>query len=206
MAVVDRGGDGFFGSSPLVKKKEKIVNDSKEDFFSDFCSKFHPLLKYEAINRHFNLRRVLREQNIEVPQYNFFCPFHDDESTGKPSARYHENSDSIYCYSEQKHYTSYHALKLICGFDMEKVFVYAWENLSDADKEELQRKYDDTVSIGKKAETSTFTDPVFEEGNKMFLVKFKEGRIDFSVYKSRLFKIFKRMYDNTLDNKGIERR
>lgn len=51
---------------------------------------------------------------------SMFCPFHDDESGGKPSAKFFEDEDGIqrlFCFSERRQYTAYDYIKLLLHKD-----------------------------------------------------------------------------------------
>lgn len=47
---------------------------------------------------------------------SMFCPFHDDERGGKPSAKFYLDEDGIeriYCYSEGRQFTAYDCVKIL---------------------------------------------------------------------------------------------
>lgn len=51
---------------------------------------------------------------------SMFCPFHDDEVGGKPSAKFFEDEDGIqrlYCFSERRQFTAYDYIKLLLHQD-----------------------------------------------------------------------------------------
>jgi hypothetical protein len=65
---------------------------------------------YNFINDKYDIMQLAKETGIisyidnvrdSIPVY---CPFHDDLSGGKRSACLYKNSNSLYCFSEQKHY------------------------------------------------------------------------------------------------------
>ena len=57
----------------------------------------------------------------EFSEYgSMYCPFHDDERGGKPSAKFFEDEDGVqrlYCFSERRQFTSYDYIKLILRQD-----------------------------------------------------------------------------------------
>lgn len=63
------------------------------------------LLK-NVFNSFFSLSEFITVQE----QGSMYCPFHDDERGGKPSAKFYRDDDGIeriYCYSEGRQYTAY---------------------------------------------------------------------------------------------------
>lgn len=177
-------------SSPIVKKEMGY------DF--DVVSKeFDYMVKYEAINRHFSLKQLLEDFGVEVMRTNMYCPFHYDEDTGKPSAKYHVDSDLLYCFSESKTYSAYHALKLLFNANMETKFIEAWNHLTAVEKEEILRKYDknDNNKGNIKFNEKKFVDPYW---NKFQVVhsKFKVSEVNFKQHKNALYKIFGMIYED----------
>ena len=112
-----------------------------------------------------------------------YCPFHDDYSTGKPSAKYHPDTDKLYCFSESKMYTAYHALKILYNKDMDDVFKKVWATMSYAERGELLDKYSDDPDLveANKSVWDTY---------KPFLMYFKSQRIDYQQFKNGLYKVF----------------
>lgn len=76
------------------------------------CSKNIYLLKL-LINQNFPLTDFINTESKTL-----YCPFHDDKTSGKPSAQIYKDTDGItrlYCFSENKQYSTYDYIKLILG-------------------------------------------------------------------------------------------
>jgi len=96
---------GFGESKPI----DDIKTDNKpvfkvNDFDKTIMNKASGLVKFEAINRKYSLKKLLKGAGLHPESQNMYCPFHDDELTGKPSAKYHPDTDKLYCFSESKMY------------------------------------------------------------------------------------------------------
>lgn len=143
-------------------------------------------IKYDLINKKYSLKRILDQLGIEYFGSNMFCPFHPDSLTGKPSAKYHEDSDLIYCFSESKVYSAYHALKLLVGRDMNAVFREIWREMSDEEKINVLESY------GKSSEDEEFCNPVWENYREVHEM-FKSGKVSYRQHKNALYKILNMM-------------
>ena len=147
------------------------------------------LVKFEAINRKYSLKKLLKGMGLNPDHQNMYCPFHDDESTGKPSAKYHPDTDKLYCFSESKMYTAYHALKLLYNQDMDKVFSQVWTSMSTAERQEILDMY-------SLEEVSSYTgNPSTWDKYKPLLESFKNQRIDYHQFKNGLYKVLMMMYE-----------
>jgi hypothetical protein len=83
--------------------------------------------KLQEILKHCKDKNTLREVISRVipiselmdaeTEHNLYCPFHDDEGGGKPSAKiYRHDQDGVeklWCYSEGRFYTSYDYITLV---------------------------------------------------------------------------------------------
>ncbi len=170
-------------ASDNLALKEK----SKSDVFD---IDFNPILMYNVINSKHSLKKLLLSLGIDFMGANIYCPFHPDEMTGKPSAKYHENDDTLYCFSEQKKYTSYHVLKLLYSMDIKKEFLKLWADLSDSERDNFLREFDpEGVDSGK------FINP---EWKRSVIVRgmFREGKVNFRQHKNALYKISTLIYEN----------
>ena len=89
------------------------VSTSFRDVFLDICRN-KQLCRY-LISKKYDIRDLMIEDGLNIR----FCPFHDDEASGKPSIKiYTEDEDEVqrlYCFSENKQYTSYDYFELIRG-------------------------------------------------------------------------------------------
>lgn len=169
-------------SSRDVKKKVFKENSFDETIVGDI----HPFIKVELINKHYNMGRLLTNLGYDVSRGSMYCPFHPDEATGKPSAKYHSDSDKLYCFSENKMYSSYHVIKLLYGIDTEKVFRDIWNNLSEVERREWFDKYDSNGAMKENKEPSKW-----EIYRKSVLSKFQTGEVNFTQYKNALYKVLK---------------
>jgi hypothetical protein len=184
----------------------KVSTPSVEtfDFDSTVVQDYSFVVKFHAINRYYsvdnrNMEKLLNDINIVTRGSNMYCPFHDDELSGKPSAKYHPDSDMIYCFSESKVYTAYHALKELYAYDMNKIFKDAWRNLSDCDKEEIIRKYGDENNIDKKE----FIDPKWKELIPV-VTQFMMGNVTFKKHKIALYKVMSMIAESRIPKKKEE--
>jgi hypothetical protein len=168
----------FNGSLKKQKKRESAIQLPDGLFTSDI----NPLVKMDVINDKFNMGKLLRAYGCEIDRSTMYCPFHDDEHTGKPSAKYHKETDSIYCFSENKVYTAYHALKILYGKNINKVFKLVWDELSDVDKRYYLDKHNEQKEV--KIEESKW-----DIYNRKVLSKFKVGEVTYTQYKNALYKV-----------------
>lgn len=176
MGFID--SDDGFGVFSSVKKDytQNIRNAESVDY----------KIKYDLINKKYSLKRLLDQLGIEYFGSNMYCPFHPDSLTGKPSAKYHEDSDLIYCFSESKVYSAYHALKLLMGKNMDEVFRSIWRGMSDSEKRSILESY------GQDSEDEESCNPLwvqFKDVHEMF----KFGKVSYRQHKNALYKIFNMM-------------
>lgn len=150
---------------------------------------YHYQVKYYAINKFFsvkgrNMEFLLNDLGIETRGSNMFCPFHDDDVGGKPSAKYHPDSDTLYCFTESKVFTAYHVLKILYAKDMNKIFEKVWENLTEEEQQDLLTKHGEDVRVTRREYISPIWLNLYE-----VLYKFKMGEVDFRQHKNALFKV-----------------
>lgn len=184
---------GLFDVEGFGDKEEVRVGDSVRDnkkkvfkengFDETIVNDVHPFLKVEVINKHYNMGKLLTNLGYDVSRGSMYCPFHPDKATGKPSAKYHSDTDKMYCFSENKMYSSYHVIKLLYGIDTEKVFRDIWNNMSNVERREWYDKYD-TNGTKKDNEPSKW-----EIYQKAVLSKFMTGEVNFTQYKNALYKV-----------------
>ena len=175
--------DGFGSKETLEPIKTQSSSFKENGFDRSIVDDINPLLKMEVINKHFNLGRLLRNLGMDTSSSNMYCPFHDDESTGKPSAKYHENTDLLYCFSENKMYSAYHAIKFLYNKDINKVFQKIWFSLSEEERHEYMDKYNESGKVVKdRSKWDDLRDSV--------LSKFSSGQVTFKQYKNALYKVF----------------
>lgn len=173
----------------LHQEIDKRVNQSETDFKG--IVDYDPLFMYQIVNKCYSMKDLLLAAGVKVRSPNMYCPFHDDEFTGKQSAKFFYDDDTMYCFSENKSYTAYHVLKYIYGLDMKKKFLEAWKGLSEHEREILMRDY------GGDSEVSR-TDFISEVWRKCVLIlsKFKKGEVTFKQHKNALYKIFKMIHED----------
>lgn len=182
--------DDFSFGEEVVEKKPV---EKKEN--NDFVNvDFGDLLIYHAINKVFSLKELLNEMGIEVKSTNMYCPFHHDELTGKPSAKYFSDTDSLHCFSEQKTYSAYHALKILYGANMKEKFKKAWNQLGEADRERLLIEYGD--GDGKRDADKDYISPVWRQLAGLVLVKFRDNEVTYKQYKTALYKVFTKVEES----------
>lgn len=175
--------DGFGSKETLEPIKTQSSSFKENGFDRSIVDDINPLLKMEVINKHFNLGRLLRNLGMDTSSSNMYCPFHDDKSTGKPSAKYHENTDLLYCFSENKMYSAYHAIKFLYNKDTNKVFQKIWFSLSEEERHEYMDKYNESGKVVKdRSKWDDLRDSV--------LSKFSSGQVTFKQYKNALYKVF----------------
>lgn len=177
--------DGF-GEPEKIKPLE--IKTDKEVFVENsldrsIVEKVNPLVKVEVINKRYNLGKLLTNLGIDISGSNMYCPFHPDEMTGKPSAKYHSDSDKVYCFSENKSYSAYHAIKLLYGLDIDKVFMDIWIGMPLEERHEVMDKYEDGSSdiISMPSEWDKYSNTV--------LRMFRDGKVNFRQHKNALYKV-----------------
>lgn len=172
---------------PVMSKKVEQLSDTpvfqEAAIDKSLNSEIHPLIKVEVINAKYNLGQLLTNMGYDISGSNMYCPFHPDEMTGKASAKYHADTDRLYCFSENKSYSAYHAIKLLYGLDIDKVFIDAWMELSVEKRHALMDKYDD-----ERLSTEALP-PEWVQYKAAVLEKFEQGQVTFSQYKNALFKV-----------------
>ena len=189
---------GLFDVQGFGEKEEIQLDDSssfdrtekkeifRENSFDDtIVGDLHPFLKIDVINKHYNMGKLLENLGYDISRGSMYCPFHPDEATGKPSAKYHEDSDKVYCFSENKMYSAYHVIKLLYGINPEKVFRDIWNNMSEVDRREWYSRYEVVGTVDKKEPSK------WEIYQKAVLSKFKSGEVNFTQYKNALYKVLK---------------
>ena len=162
-----------------------VVTKSKDssDFDKTLVGEINPLVKVDVINHYFKLSDLLREYGCYIDGSTMYCPFHDDDITGKPSAKYHSDTDLLYCFSENKVYSSYHALKILFGKDVNLIFKKIWSTLSKEERLSYIGKHDE------KVKDVVVEDTGWEYYNKNVLSTFKVGKVSYEQYKNALYKV-----------------
>lgn len=191
MAIKTDDSFGFITKPPV-----KTDNIAKEEFGFTSQMQFDSLLIFQVINSHYSLKDLLEGLDIEVKGPNMFCPFHMDSLTGKPSAKYYDATDSLFCFSESKSYTAYHALKLLYKEDVKAKFLDVWQTLSGDAKVKYAQEYDNT-GAGK---SEGFINPVWTHYRSV-TEKFKMGEVNFQKHKLALYKLFTMMADRDKEMK-----
>ncbi len=156
-----------------------------------FDINYDGLLAYYVINEHFSMKQLLTDYGVDFSGANIYCPFHDDALTGKPSAKYHDSDDAIFCFSEQKKFTAYNALKDLYRVDLKKEFYRIWADLSDNDREKFMSKY----SSGSG--NLSFI-PSLWKRSVVVLGMFRQSKVSFRQHKNALFKVATMIYDDRI--------
>ena len=199
MGLFDVDGIGFKNNKEKIKKENSfnmgldisevdnsLVNTDKtggSDFDKTLVGEINPLVKVDVINSHFKLSDLLREYGCYIDGSTMYCPFHDDDITGKPSAKYHSDTDLLYCFSENRVYSAYHALKILFGKDVNFIFKKIWSRLSKEDRLSYLGKYDE------KVKDIVVEDTGWDYYNKNILSAFKLGKVTYEQYKNALYKV-----------------
>lgn len=199
MGLFDVDGIGFKNNKEKIKKENSfnmgldisevdnsLVNTDKtsgSDFDKTLVGEINPLVKVDVINSHFKLSVLLREYGCYIDGSTMYCPFHDDDITGKPSAKYHSDTDLLYCFSENRVYSAYHALKILFGKDVNFIFKKIWSSLSREERLSYIGKYDE------KAKDIVIEDTGWNYYNKNILSAFKLGKVTYEQYKNALYKV-----------------
>ena len=187
---VDGFGDDSGVSSVVSGSVSEKSKFSENAFDKSIVDNLSPLLKMEVINKNYNLGELLKNLGVDLSGSNIYCPFHADELTGKPSARYHPDTDLLFCFSESKMYSAYHAIKILYGVNTDKVFYDLWYKMPLDQRHSLMDKYDknggtfsSSETDKKKSEWSKYNDSV--------LVHFRNRKVNFRQYKNALYKVLK---------------
>lgn len=184
MGLVDVDG---FGLSD-IKLQNDIVIDDKNKFVEDSFDKsiteeVSPLIKMKVINKYYNLGKILKDLGYNLNTSNMYCPFHPDSATGKESAKYYPDSDLLYCFSENKLYSAYHAIKLIYGLDVNQVFNDLWSKMSLSERHFFMDKE------GVSNVPNTKEGLVWKKYKEPVLGKFRKSEVNFTQYKNALYRI-----------------
>lgn len=198
MGLFDVDGIGFKNKEKIKKENSfnmgldisevdnSLVNTDKtsgSDFDKTLVGEINPLVKVDVINSHFKLSDLLREYGCYIDGSTMYCPFHDDDITGKTSAKYHSDTDLLYCFSENRVYSAYHALKILFGKDVNSIFKKIWSNMSKEDRLSYLGKYDE------KVKDIVVEDTGWDYYNKNILSVFKSGKVSYGQYKNALYKV-----------------
>lgn len=189
MGLFDIEGFGQSSSTPLKLKPPKGEIFQENAFDRTVVEDVSPLVKMDVINSRYNLGGLLRQLGHNLESSNLYCPFHPDELTGKPSAKYHADTDLLYCFSEHKMYSAYHALKLLYGIDTNKVFQDIWSKMTTQERAEvLDKRGEVAPSLQKQQSTWEFY-------KTNVLDQFKARKVDYRQYKNALYKVLMVMKD-----------
>lgn len=200
MGLFDSDG---FGNSKSVKNKNTFtmsgvdlksnnINQnvkSNSDFDKTLVGKINPLVKLDVINDNYSLEKMLRNYGCYRDGSTMYCPFHDDDVTGKPSAKFHHDTDTLYCFSENKVYTAYHALKILYGQNVNTIFNRIWKTLTKEERLYYIGKYDEGNSA------VVVSDSDWEYYDKNILSRFKNGSVSFIQYKNALYHVLEKIQE-----------
>jgi len=182
-----------FGNPESIEKlniasKENAIR--VKEFDSTKEARISGLVKFEVINKKFSMYKLLKDAGCNPDLQVFYCPFHDDEATGKPSAKYHSDNDTLYCFSESKVYSAYHALKLLYNQDMNKLFHSIWSTMSVDEKNEY---LDSNDAIAYSEED--VLNPIWTKYEPA-LQMFSENKITYSQMKNGIYNIMLEVYNS----------
>lgn len=80
-------------------------------------AQLYPKLEMTLVNSYYSLSEFLDLSSWG----SIYCPFHDDTSGGKPSAKFYKDDEDgiekIWCFSERKMFMAWHYIKLILHQD-----------------------------------------------------------------------------------------
>lgn len=194
---------GLFDDSGFGHVEEKQVslqsNETTSDFDRTLVMTVSPLLKMAVINKEYNLKDLLERAGIEVnTECNMYCPFHMDSLTGKKSAKYHSSSDKLYCFSESKIFSAYHALKLIYGYNTNRIFMTIWSKMSKGERLNYLQEYDPShIDANLKEEESLLSTLCSQ-----VLVRFQREQVTFTQYKKALYKVLIKVEEDSKNHEN----
>ena len=183
MGIFDSDGFGKDSTIEGIKLSNKKEVFNENSFDSSIIDNINPLVKMDVINSRYNMGKLLEDLGYHIHGSNMYCPFHPDEATGNPSAKYHADSDKVYCFSENKMYSAYHVIKLLYGIDIDKVFKDIWYTMSVDERHNVMDKYDES------AKDVVVVPSTWDKYNKLVLSKFKDKSVSFKQYKNALYKV-----------------
>lgn len=175
--------DFHFEEPEQPEDSVNTVNSINEENYDFKNIDYNSLLMYHVINRCYSMKELLEGLGIYVKNTNMYCPFHDDALTGKPSAKFHQDTDSLYCFSESKSYTAYHVLKILYNANMQEKFNTAWKGLSEADRERMLIEY----SKDSNPEKLDFINPIWKQ-LAVVTSKFSKGEVTLHQHRNALYK------------------
>lgn len=187
----------FENLEPEEEVKLDTNNESnQENYDFEGVIDYDALFMYHIINKCYSMKSLLEEAGIDTSGTNMYCPFHDDVLTGKKSAKFFREDDSLYCFSENRVYTAYHALRYLYGANMKKVFLKAWGGLSDPEKEQLMHEYGGDSEVLK----TDFISPVWRQCI-IILGKFRKGEVTLHQHRNALYKVLKMIHDDNTEKR-----
>lgn len=178
--------------TPEVKAVESKQAESEQRFQSNDFDKtvtgVNPLVQMEVINSRYNMGDLLRKLGYEIDRGNMYCPFHPDNLTGKPSARYHESDDKLWCFSEHRNYTAWHVLKILMGQDMNTLFRQIWSSMTAPERRAIIDKYGAGAVQGSAREISE-AQKKWDFYHARVLSQFARKSVSYKQYKNALYKV-----------------
>lgn len=103
----------------------------------------------QFVNSNISMGKVLESIDIE-PRRSMYCPFHEDVEGGHRSAKFFEDTDSMYCFSERKSYRAYDAMIMLVGHTPASLYQWA-----------VSQGWQPSINVQKHTEnTSTFIVPI----------------------------------------------
>lgn len=91
----------------------------------------------QFINSKFSMKAALENIGVKVST-NMFCPFHDDIIGGHKSAKYHADTDSIFCFSCHRSFYTYDVLVDLCNISVSDLYGYSISQGWNPDEQGLQ--------------------------------------------------------------------
>lgn len=135
------------------------------------------LFKRFVIDYFGNLPKILEEADVHIQTNGLMmCPMHDNYNTPAAKIFRDNNGWHFYCFNEQKQFGTYDVYKHVYGLNMEMVFENLWNQLSEAQKNEV------TNMFGEYDEETPLENIYLYEN-------FKYGKITYSQLKSELCKL-----------------
>lgn len=185
-SILDLEGFGTF--SQISLDDPAVESSHNLDFSRAIVQKPSPLIMFEVINKRFSLKKLLINYGVDLTHSVIYCPFHNDRLTGKPSAKYHDDTDRLYCFSESKSYTAYHALKILYNYDMSQIFNDIWKGFSLSERDEILNRHDLTPQTDCSNVISR---------HSTNLKAFSQGRVTYTQMKNGLYRLFLMSYSET---------
>ena len=107
-------------------------------------------VKRYVINKFISLPKFLGKLGYDVRESgSMFCPFHDDEGGGHPSAKlYHDDTGyRVFCFVERKQFGSWDAIRLLTKEKPDNYFEKIWSRLTPEQQETIINNSGEAIQV-----------------------------------------------------------